>query len=199
MKSKIISEDPDKILILGTSDDMVQRIAENLNLGSIYKKIYIEDVATKEEMEDARKSRFEEGKHVVPVPTFEIKEQFSGYFLDPLRILNIFSKNGEEDISEKSIIRPTFSYLGNYVISERAINSIISYVVERVEGVTKVQKVLTNKYIDGMKLDIDIEIKFGTNIPKLSGKIRNTVVYAVDNATGINIFGININIKGISK
>ncbi|MNV65703.1 hypothetical protein D3C71_1584160 [compost metagenome] len=58
---------------------------------------------------------------------------------------------------------------------------------------------ITQKYIDGMKLDIDLEIKFGVNIPKLSGKIRNTVIYAIDNATGINIFGININIKGIVK
>lgn len=46
---------------------------------------------------------------------------------------------------------------------------------------------------------IDIEIKYGKNIPKLSSEIRNTVIYAIDNATGINLFGISINVKSISK
>lgn len=194
----IKKEKPSKILVLGTSDEMVEKIAENLELGSIYKKIYINEVASEEEISEARKSRFEEGKHIVPVPTFEIKEQFSGYLLDPLKIFNIFSKPDEQDESEKTIIRPTYSYLGKYVISEKVINSIINYTVSRVEGVSRVLRVNTQKHIDGMKIDVDLEIKYGTNIPSLSGKIRNTVIYAVNNATGINIFGININIKGIS-
>ena len=46
---------------------------------------------------------------------------------------------------------------------------------------------------------IDIEVQFGKNIPNLSSEIRNTVIYAVDNATGINLFGISINVKSISK
>ena len=60
-------------------------------------------------------------------------------------------------------------------------------------------KVITQKYSDGMKLDIDIEIKYGYNIPKLSSEIKNTIIYAIDKSTGINLFGININVKSISK
>ncbi len=77
---------PDKILILGTSDDMVQKIAQNLNLPALTKTIYITEVATEEEMQTAKKIRMGEGKHVIPVPTFEIKKDFSGYILDPLQI-----------------------------------------------------------------------------------------------------------------
>ena len=47
---------------------------------------YIEDVATENEMETALKIRKTEGKHVIPVPTVEVKSQFSGYFLNPLKI-----------------------------------------------------------------------------------------------------------------
>ena len=64
---------PDKILILGTSDNMVQKIAENLGIGPILETVYIQDVATEEEMETAKRIRQTEGKHVIPVPTFEIK------------------------------------------------------------------------------------------------------------------------------
>ena len=63
------------ILLLGTSDGMVEKIAENLKLPKISKIIYITDVATEEEMETARRIRVTEGKHVIPVPTFEIKKE----------------------------------------------------------------------------------------------------------------------------
>lgn len=203
MKKVIKLEKPDKILILGTSDEMVEKIASNLSLGSIYKTIYIEDVASQEDIEKANYSRNHEGKHVVPVPTLEIKKQFSGYFMDSLRNFGFFGKNGKEhepgeDI-EKTIIRPTYSYLGKYTISDRAINSIIAYVISRVEGVSRVLYVSTEEYSTGMKLDIDIEIYYGTNIPSLSSKLKNVAIYALDNSTGINLYGININVKSIVK
>ena len=134
---------------------MVEKIATNLKLGKIDKTIYIEEIATESQIEEARRSRVEDGKHVVPVPTLEIKKQFSGYFLDSLKSFNIFAKDDNTtsvDNLEKTIIRPTYSYLGNYVISDNVINSIISHVVSRVDGVSKVFRVITQKYIDGMKL-----------------------------------------------
>ncbi|MDD3304414.1 MAG: Asp23/Gls24 family envelope stress response protein [Clostridia bacterium] len=199
MKRVLKAEKPDKLLILGTSDDMVEKIAANLSLGTIEKFIYIEDVTTEEQIAKARKSRVEDGKHVVPVPTFEIKKQFSGYFLDSLKMFNIFNKDEEEKENEKTIIRPTYSYLGKYYISDNVINSIVMHSVSKIDGVTKIFKVSTQKFNDGMKLDIDIEIKFGKNIPDLSSKIRNVAIYAIDFATGINLFGININVKSIQK
>ncbi len=196
-------ENPDKLLILGTSDEMVQKIAQNLEVGEIIKTIYIQDVASEEEIKAARKSRMEDGKHVVPVPTFAIKKQFSGYFLDSLKKFDIFKKQDsgeyETSTSEKTIIRPTYSYLGNYSISDNVINSIVSYVVGRIDGITRVFRVSTIKYSYGMKLGVDVEIKFGKNIPKLSSEIRNTIIYAIDYATGINLYGIDINIKSIQK
>lgn len=200
MKIALKNEKPEKLLILGTSDEMVEKIRNNLGLEELCHTIYIEDIATKEQIEAARKSRMEDGKHVVPVPTLEIKNQFSGYFLDSLKIFNFFSREEDEPKTvEKTIIRPTYSYLGKFYISPNVINEIISYVVSKVNGVTRVIKVNTQKYVDGMKLDIDIEIKFGINIPKLSSEIKNVVIYAIDNATGINLFGININVKSISR
>ena len=118
---------PESILILGTSDDMVKKIAENLNLPPIQETIYITDVATKQEMETARRIRQTEGKHVIPVPTFEIKKDFSGYLLDPLQIFKTKGKGQKPYIAEKSIIRPTFSYMGNFTISDSVFKEIVEY------------------------------------------------------------------------
>lgn len=115
---------PESILILGTSDNMVQKIAENLGFPKIIETIYIDQVATEEEMQTARRIRQTEGKHVIPVPTFAIKKDFSGYLLDPLQIFKSKGRDEKPYISEKSIIRPTFSYLGNFTISDNVFRQI---------------------------------------------------------------------------
>lgn len=203
MVNAIKKEKIEKILILGTSDEMVQKIAENLQLGPIYKTIYIEDIATPEKIEEARKSRFEEGKHVVPVPTFEIKKQFSGYFIDPLRMFDIFRRESsnlyEAESSEKTIIRPTYSYLGKFRISDNVMREIVTHVVEQIRGVGKVQKVFTEKYIDGMRIEVDLQIIYGYNIPSISKEVREAIIHSIDTMTGINLFGIEINITSIIK
>ena len=185
MSDILKKEKIDKLLLLGTSDEMVEKIAANLEIGPIYKTIYIEDIASPEKIEEARKSRFEEGKHVVPVPTFEIKKQFSGYFMDPLRMFDIFRRESsnlyEAESSEKTIIRPTYSYLGKFIISDNVIRQIVAYVVGRIDGISKVQKVFTEKYIDGMRIEVDLQIKFGKNIPNISSEVRNAIIYSIDN------------------
>ena len=203
MIAAIKKEKIDKILLLGTSDEMVAKIAENLKLGPIQKTIYIEDIATPEKIEEARKSRNEEGKHVVPVPTFEIKKQFSGYFIDPLRMFDIYRRESsnmyEAESSEKTIIRPTYSYLGKFRISDNVIKEIITHVVGEIEGVYKVEKVFTEKYIDGMRIEMDLKIVFGKSIPQISKNVQKATAQTIENMTGINLFGIDINIVGITR
>ena len=114
VKKEIKKRKVDSIMILGTSNDMVEKIVENLGFPQISEYIYIEDVATEEEMKTAKRIRQTEGKHVIPVPTFEIKKDFSGYLIDPLQIFKSKGTGVKPYISEKSIIRPTFSYLRKF-------------------------------------------------------------------------------------
>ena len=193
MIKAIKKEKPASILILGTSDEMVERIAENLNLPEIEEKIYIEQVSSREQIEEAKKIRKEQGKHVVPVPTFEIKEQFSGYFVDPLKIFE------KKDVvyREKSVIRPTFSYLGKFNISDKVLKEIILHEGMKTEGITKISKIDIEKFADGINLNLDIYVKFGHNIPDCTTRFQTTVARAIDEMTGINMLEINVYVKGI--
>ena len=193
MKNAIKAENIEKILILGTSNEMVDKIAENLHLPKICKRVYIEEVSSPEQIEAAKKLRREKGIHVVPVPTFEIKEQFSGYFLDPLKM---FEKK-DRVYKEKSIIRPTFSYLGNYTISDKVLRELVTYEGKKQEGISKLVKVNVEKYVDGMKIDVDVNVYFGVRIPDITTALRKRIVDEIDYMTGINIFSININVRGI--
>ena len=87
--SAIKEKNPSSILILGTSDGMVDRIIKKLGLPEIpqdsLRRIRIEDITTEEERETARHQREDLGKHVIPAPSLQLKRTFAGYFMDPLR------------------------------------------------------------------------------------------------------------------
>ncbi|MDO4553403.1 MAG: hypothetical protein Q4C22_07715, partial [Bacillota bacterium] len=107
--AKIAELQPESLLVLGTSEEMVQKIAARLELPEIEEFIPIESITTERERAEALQQRKEKGKHVIPAPTFQIKREFSGYFVDPLRIFR--SREKPQD-GERTVVRPTFSYLG---------------------------------------------------------------------------------------
>ncbi|MBO5398438.1 MAG: hypothetical protein J6A36_05905 [Clostridia bacterium] len=191
---------PESILILGTSDEMVKRIAANLDFPEISKTIYITDVATEEEMEMARKIRVTQGKHVIPVPTFAIKKDFSGYLLDPLQIFKSTGKGKAPYISEKSIIRPTFSYLGNFEISDIVFKQIIECVATKVEGIYKIPRIIVKKhegYNDGMYIYIEAIIEFGFNINETMSRLKSLIIKEIENLTAMNVLNMEITVKGV--
>ena len=191
---------PESILILGTSDEMVKKIAQNLELPEISKTIYITEVATEEEMQMARKIRVTQGKHVIPVPTFEIKKDFSGYLLDPLQIFKSTGKGKAPYISEKSIIRPTFSYMGKFEISDVVFKQIIECVVTKVEGVHKVSRIIIKKhegYNDGIYLYIEAIIEFGYNINETMQGLRRIIIKEIEKLTAMNVLNMEIIVKGV--
>lgn len=200
IKKIIKKHKPDSILILGTSDEMVKRIAENLDFPEISKTIYIKDVATDEEMEMARKIRVTQGKHVIPVPTFAIKKDFSGYLLDPLQIFKSTGKGKAPYISEKSIIRPTFSYLGNFEISDAVFKQIIDCVATKVEGVYKIARTIITKhagYNDGIYIYIEVVIEYGYNIQEVMKRLKTIIIREIEKLTAMNVLNMEITVKGV--
>ena len=188
---------PKSILILGTSDGMVEKIAANLELPQIEKKIYIEEIATKEEMQEARRSRVTEGKHVIPVPTFEIKKDFSGYILDPLQIFKSKGKGAKPYISEKSIIRPTFSYLGNFTISDTVFRQITEYLAIREKTIYKVVRTRAESYELGPHIYLEVVVEYGYNVVESVESFKMKIIKEINKITTMDVKSIEIVIKGI--
>lgn len=197
IKKAIKRYKPESILILGTSDSMVQKIAENLELPKIEKTIYIDEIATKEEMETARRIRVTEGKHVIPVPTFEIKKDFSGYILDPLQIFKTKGRGTEPYIAEKSIIRPTFSYLGNFTISDNVFRQIIEYLATKTDFIYKVVKTRVETLPQGPSIYMEVIVIFGFNIITGLAEFKNKCKREIEKFTTMNIQKIDVVAKGI--
>ena len=186
-----------KILILGTSDGMVEKIAENLGLPKVSDTTYITDVATEEEMKTARNIRVTEGKHVIPVPTFEIKKDFSGYLLDPLQIFKSKGKGKQPYISEKSIIRPTFSYMGNFTISDSVFRQIAEYQAEKMPEIYKVLRTRVQNYGEGPLIDMEVSVVYGYNVAEGLVEFKKKIVKEIENLTAMNVVKLDVVAKNI--
>lgn len=190
-------EDPESILILGTSDGMVKKIAKNLGLPRIKKIIYIDEVASEEEIEEAKKIRTNEGKHVIPVPTFELKKDFSGYLLDPLQIFKT-RKDNSPYISEKSIIRPTFSYIGNFTISDAVFKEIIEHLAMHNDSIVQIMRIRVNKGDTAPSIYVEVEVKFGVNIMIEMRKFKEKCIKEIERQTSMNVTNMKIIAKKIA-
>ena len=197
MKAALERYKPEAILILGTSDDMVEKIATNLGLSLPEKTIYIHQVATDTEMETAKRIRTTEGKHVIPVPTFEIKRDFSGYILDPLQIFKFNGRTQEPYISEKSIIRPTFSYLGNFKISDTVFRQIAEYVAKRTEGIHRLSRVRVENTISGMIIYMEVYVIYGYNIVNVLREFKQKTKKEIEKLTTMNVQEVSVMAKGV--
>lgn len=197
IQNAFVKYNPKAILILGTSDGMVKKIASNLGLPEISKIIYISDVATEEEMENARRIRVTEGKHVIPVPTFEIKKDFSGYLLDPLQIFKSKGKGKTPYISEKSIIRPTFSYMGNFTISDNVFKQIIEYLANKDETIHKIAKIRANTGDNGVEIYIEVIVNYGKKIVDILQNFQVKCKKEIERLTAMNVGKIDVMAKGI--
>ena len=192
--------EPHRILILATSENMAQKIAKRLQLPPIAKIIRIEDIATMDEMAEARFHRLKEGKHIIPVPTIELKPHFSGYLIDPLQSFFKRSRTKRRRLGEKSIVRPVFSYYGKLVIDDSAIQAIVSSVVKAKSFVSKVGSIRVKHLFKGDEdcgLDISCEIvlTYGNHIPTLISQTQQRVREAVEFMTGMIVHEININVR----
>lgn len=194
---------PERLLILGTSRNMVQKIVDALELPPINKVINIEDIASQAEIAKARESRSKEGKHIIPVPTIELKPHFSGYLIDPLEIF--FKKpqtaSKRRKLGEKSIVRPTFSYYGKLYISDSAIAAIVDHVATSDLSITRTGQINIKNSHDrekGISITVDVTIKYGKPLWDILHNAQRRIKDMVEYMTGMMVRDVNIEVKRLS-
>ena len=185
---------PNAILILGTSVNMIHRIVSNLGLPPAEEIIKIKDVSTEEEIQAARISR--RGNRVCMLYRFlplEIRKDFSGYLLHPLRILRFTERGKKIETLEKTVMRPTYSYMGKFYIADLALESIASYNACKIEGVYRVTKVTSTSHAGGVVINMEITVAYGCKIHEIVNKIQDDISKDIVHLTGINVLQVNPN------
>lgn len=197
VREAIKKENIRKILIIGTSKKMVNQIVERLSIGRVCKFINIQDISTKYEIEIAKQAR-KEGNHVIPVPAVEIKSMASGLSINSLKRLFRKGNNRNMIVLEKTIIRPTFSYIGKFYISADVIKQIIEYEVYNFGSIDRINKINIENCNNFMNIFVSININDLETIKKIED-IQQTIKKSIEKMTLVNVQKIDINIHKIKK
>lgn len=190
---------PEKILILGTSVKMVDRIAATLALPPIGHYYFIEEVATQREIATAQALRNHYGMHVIPVPLVEVKDDLPGYLMNPLRYF-LGKKTGHSQKSgEKTIVQPKFSAVGKLIITNQALAQLSQFIAGQVAGVARINK--TTVSVESGNAVISIEMA-GLMVPELRSapqSIQMDVQEKVTLLSGINVEQVNVLMRSIER
>jgi len=185
---------PRRVLIIGTSRGMVNRIAERLNLPRPHRYIGIAEVSSADEIQRALKERRDQNKHVIPAPTFEVKKTFSGYLVHPVRLLLRSRGTHAPDhyLVEKSVVRPTYSSLGKFFIADSVLMSIAVKACLEVEGVARVLRVALNDLPEGVEVNVDIALLYGCRPMTVLIEVQHRVKQILEHMTAINVVRANV-------
>ena len=201
MRNVLQQEKFKSILLIGTSEKMVARIAERLHLPYPNNIIYIDDVATQEEIERARESRRTRGKHVIPVPVIEVKQDPSHRVLDSIKIFlktnpMIFWK---KQIVEKTVVQPPFSRLGRLSISEAALSQMIIHCVKEFNLDIQIQKIIIDLAVGGYGIEIKLSFPYGMAVQNSLAGLQEYIVKNIEGYTGIYVKELNLTVDHIGK
>jgi uncharacterized alkaline shock family protein YloU len=194
-----------KILILGTSNKMVDQLASRLGLPPISQIIQIEEIASKKDIEDAIKSRFEEGKHVIPVPAIEVKRDYAQILSDSIRIFFSWDKRkaGEKksQFFEKSIVQPDYhneaDVDGKVTISEAALTQMIFHCIDEYDGEIQVKKVKIKVHPSGYAIGLYLTVAYGETLTSNMEQLRKYISTTIQRYTGIIIETLEISVDEI--
>lgn len=193
-----------KILIIGTSEKMVQKIAMRLQLPPIENIIRIQDISTREEIEKAIRSRQIEGKHVIPVPSLEVKRSYPQIFSDSIKVFfrrkNIISKTLGTDskLFEKSIVQPEFSKKGRIEISGAALTQMVIRCVSECSPSTRIKKMSIKISTRGYRLIITVDVPYGVSLTETISNLQKYIIEKIESYTGILIEEVNIIIDKVA-
>ncbi|HHV78736.1 MAG TPA: Asp23/Gls24 family envelope stress response protein [Firmicutes bacterium] len=197
-RAKIRELQPERILVLGTSQKMIERITESLNLPSPSKYVNIREVSSPEDIKRALRIRKEQGKHVIPAATLEVKKTFSGYLVDPLRFF-IRPRGGLDGyVVEKSIVRPTYSSFGRFYIADSVIMTIVLHEAASVPGVEAATKALVETKPEGVVISIDVVLRYGVSCFDVMKEVQKRVAFMVDYLTALYVISVNVRAKSVS-
>ncbi len=189
-----------RVLILGTSERMVAKIAETLGLPSVSRTLHIEDIASKEEIGRAMSSRSVEGSHVIPVPPLEVAKTYPHMVYDSIKLFLQRSLGYPRNsrVFEKTVVRPRYSRRGRVTISEIALTQMVLQCADEFDHSLTIRKVSIKETQAGYSIDIFLHVPFGV---QLAGNLHNFQDYVIENLerfTGILIEEANVNVERVT-
>lgn len=206
--SALVKYQPQTLMIIGTSDRMTDIVTESLGLHKPEERIYIEDVTTAEQREEANYYRHVQGEHVIPAPMGQLKRDFAGYFMNPLKLIRdramgnenlaeLLEAEDNDNHSERTVVRPQYSYFGTFSINEQVLRDIVQITAEKYSDRLAILDRMGNGKQTNMVLTIDVRVLAGKGIVDTCQSFQKDVHTAIESMTSFSVDSVNIRIKDI--
>ncbi len=170
VRRAIVQYRPEKLLIIGTSRRMVQRIAERLELPSPEKWIHISEVAKSDEIQQAQYIRKFHGQHVIPIPRIQVEKDRFQQLIE--RVRAIFDPQSKQ-IGENTIVYPRFQG-GRILITQQCLKAMVRYVLLQEPQVHEIYSLTIPDELDE-PIQISLSLYGGTPIPDVAKRLQSQV------------------------
>jgi len=190
-----------RILILGTSQGMVTRIARRLELPAPSRVITIEDISTEDEIKQAMRSRRTEGKHIIPVPALEVKQNYPHLIYETIKIFftKRFFRTEKQKMFEKTVVRPEFSKRGRIEISEAALSQMVLHCVSEYNSMLKIEKIQVKRELDGFQMALHLRVPYGIELSRSINDLQQYIITNIESFSGIRLSRVDILISKIER
>lgn len=188
---------PQRILILGTSEKMVQTIAHRIGLPTPNKYIYIEDISSIDEIRSARIARDSQGKHIIPVPPIEVRRNYAHMAIDTIKILwhrGIRKRKGI--VFEKTVV--IGEKRGVVSISEAALTQMVAHCLHEQDQRLRLSRVIVSKSTESWSLEIIVEVPRGIQLGSNLHELRDLIMHSLQSYAGLVLRQVDITIGGLS-
>jgi adenylate kinase family enzyme len=201
LREALAEEDFPAILLIGTSDRMVKVISERLHLHDPDQIIDINDVATQEEIAEALYSRRIEGKHVIPVPVIEVKNDPEHQILESIQF---FLKSHplffwRDRKVEKTIVQAQYSRRGKLSLSDTALSQMAMHAVHEFDARVQIEKIKIESSDPYYEVIIRLSIPYGMSIPDTLVRLHEYIITRIERYSGIHLRRLDLDVSTVRK
>ncbi len=195
VKKRLREEKIQGILILGTSEKMIRRICERLELPLPERILHIEEMSTTEELQLARLDR-EQGRHVIPVPALEVQKNFAQLVIDGIKVL--LSRRLDWLLRrkrwEKTVVRPPFHRNGRITLSKSALISLVLHCVDEFNAQLGFISCKIRQNNEKLTINLCISAAYGLELKLEVPRLQAYIKQHIEQYTGLSIGEVNIKV-----
>lgn len=184
----------ERLLILGTSQKMIQRIQDALEIPSIQHYISITDIRSSAEIKAALYDRGMQGRHVIPIPRVQVEQDFIHRLI--ARVDKIFSPK-KEVIGETTIVHPQF-HTGKVHVSENALKRLAIHSCKELPFIAEFRKVRVSlEKAPTVEIDVKAVLELEENLQEKAHAMQQHIFHAFLEYLDLQLENINIYISQI--
>ena len=114
--------------------------------------------------------------------------------MDPLRL---FRGKDAGAAAERTVVRPTYSYMGEYFVDERVLEDIVTCVAFHMPAVAAIIRVIQDPRPETFKLSVAVRLKKGYPIWETAQMLQEQINDQVELMTAFNVTEVNVEVRGI--